>query len=305
MDRCLLPFLCALALASCRDQGGAPAPAPVAFDDARAWQLLLEQVEIGPRPAGSDGAENVRAVIERELRAAGLAPVREEFEDQTPAGRIRFVNVYADLAGSGGDMVVLGSHYDTKRMPFRFVGANDGASSTAVLMEAARSLAAGPRRGPTYRFLFIDGEEAVREQWFDPDNTYGSRHHARKLRDSGEAARVRAFVLLDMVGDKDLRLVRDLYSDKRLQEIFHGTARKNGLGKHVDGPSIDVRDDHISFMQVGIPAVDLIDFEYGPQNMWWHTADDVPENCSQASLGVAGRILLLGLEQLETSFQRR
>lgn len=305
MDRCLLPFLCALALASCREQGGAPAPAPVAFDDARAWKLLLEQVEIGPRPAGSAGAEATRAVIERELRAAGLEPVREEFEAQTPAGKLRFVNVYADLKGSGTDMVILGSHYDTKRMPFRFVGANDGASNTAVLMELARTISGGSRRATCYRFLFIDGEEAVRDQWVDPDNTYGSRHHARQLRESGEAERVRAFVLLDMVGDKDLRLTRDLYSDRRLLEIFHGTARKNGLGRHVDGPAMDVRDDHISFMQVGIPSVDLIDFDYGEQNFYWHTDGDVPEQCSQESLGVAGRIALLGLEQLETSFQRR
>jgi glutaminyl-peptide cyclotransferase len=308
MDRCLLPFLCALALASCREQGlsdPTPAGTQVAFDQSRAWKLLLEQVDIGPRPAGSEGAEANRRLIERELQAVGLKPVRESFEDLTPAGKIQFVNVYADLPGSGTDMVIMGSHYDTKRLPFRFVGANDAASNTAVLLEVARTLATGKQRGPTYRFLFIDGEEAVREQWIDPDNTYGSRFHARKLRDSGQAERVRAFVLLDMVGDADLRLTRDVYSDKRLLEIFHGTARKNGLGKYVDGPSMDVRDDHISFMQVGIPAVDLIDFSYGPGNSYWHTELDTPERCSEESLGVVGRIVMMGLEVLETGFGRR
>ncbi len=304
MDRCLLPFLCALALASCRPET-APRPAEVAFEEDRAWRLLLEQVAIGPRPAGSAGAEQNRLLIERELRAAGLAPVRETFRAPTPAGEIEFVNVLADLPGTGDDMVILGSHYDTKRLPFHFVGANDAASNTAVLLELARVIAAGRKRGPTYRFLFIDGEEAVREQWIDPDNTYGSRHHANKLRDTGMSARVRAFVLLDMVGDADLRLTRDVYSDRRLVEIFHGTARKNGLGKHVDGPSMDVRDDHISFLAVGIPSIDLIDFEYGPRNSHWHTDQDVPENCSADSLGIAGRIALMGLDVLEKDYARR
>jgi hypothetical protein len=304
MDRCLLPFLCALALASCRPET-APRPAQVAFEQDRAWRLLLEQVAIGPRPAGSAGAEQNRLLIERELRAAGLAPVRETFRAPTPAGEIEFVNVLADLPGTGDDMVILGSHYDTKRLPFHFVGANDAASNTAVLLELARVIAAGRKRGPAYRFLFIDGEEAVREQWIDPDNTYGSRHHANKLRDTGMSARVRAFVLLDMVGDADLRLTRDVYSDRRLVEIFHGTARKNGLGKHVDGPSMDVRDDHISFLAVGIPSIDLIDFEYGPRNSHWHTDQDVPENCSADSLGIAGRIALMGLDVLEKDYARR
>ncbi len=304
MDRCLLPFLCALALASCRPET-APRPAEVAFEQDRAWRLLLEQVAIGPRPAGSAGAEQNRLLIERELRAAGLAPVRETFRAPTPTGEIEFVNVLADLPGTGDDMVILGSHYDTKRLPFHFVGANDAASNTAVLLELARVIAAGRKRGPTYRFLFIDGEEAVREQWIDPDNTYGSRHHANKLRDTGMSARVRAFVLLDMVGDADLRLTRDVYSDRRLVEIFHGTARKNGLGKHVDGPSMDVRDDHISFLAVGIPSIDLIDFEYGPRNSHWHTDQDVPENCSADSLGIAGRIALMGLDVLEKDYARR
>jgi len=304
MDRCLLPFLCALALASCRPET-APQAAEMAFEQDRAWRLLLEQVAIGPRPAGSAGAEQNRMLIERELRAAGLAPMREAFRAPTPAGEIEFVNVLADLPGTGDDMVILGSHYDTKRLPFHFVGANDAASNTAVLLELARVIAAGRKRGPTYRFLFIDGEEAVREQWIDPDNTYGSRHHANKLRDTGMSARVRAFVLLDMVGDADLRLTRDVYSDRRLVEIFHGTARKNGLGKHVDGPSMDVRDDHISFLAVGIPSIDLIDFEYGPRNSHWHTDQDVPENCSADSLGIAGRIALMGLDVLEKDYARR
>jgi glutaminyl-peptide cyclotransferase len=291
-------------LASCRPEAP-PQSAQVAFEEDRAWRLLLEQVAIGPRPAGSPGAEENRKLIERELRAAGLEPVREAFRAPTPAGEIEFVNVYADLPGSGDDMVILGSHYDTKRLPFRFVGANDAASNTAVLMELARVIASGRKREPTYRFLFIDGEESVREAWIDPDNTYGSRHHANKLRDTGRSAGVRAFVLLDMVGDANLRLTRDVYSDRRLMEIFHGTARKNGLGKHVDGPAMDVRDDHISFLAVGIPAVDLIDFEYGPGNSHWHTEADVPENCSAESLGVAGRITLMGLDVLERDYARR
>jgi hypothetical protein len=299
-----LALVLALCSAGCPD-GAATAPAPE-FDAARAWKDLVHQVEMGPRPSGTEANETCRAWIESELRAAGLEPHREAFASATPAGELTFTNVWAELAGSDprAGRIVMGSHFDTKRLPFRFVGANDGASSTAVLLEIARVLAAAPKRPLTYRFVFFDGEEAVKE-WVGEDNTYGSRHHVKKLKDDGLIAGVRAFVLLDMVGDKNLRLTRDLNSDRKFVEIFFGAARKIGLGKHVDGPALDVRDDHLPFMAARIRSIDLIDFEYGPTNSWWHTEKDVLENTSQESLSVIGRITLAGLADLEASFASR
>jgi glutaminyl-peptide cyclotransferase len=281
--------------------GTATAPLAPKFEADRAWQHLSKQVECGPRPAGSEALERCRAYLESELKSYGLVPKRETFQESTPGGTIEFTNVYADFTGAdpAADMIVVGSHYDTKRMTFPFVGANDGGSSTAVLLEIARVVAASGKRAFSYRFVFFDGEEAVRPDWIDPDNTYGSRHHALELKRAGVVSKVRAFVLLDMVGDKELRLTRDSYSDKRMYDAFERAARENGLGVHFEGKAMDLRDDHDSFMAVGVPSIDLIDFEYGPRNAWWHTADDTLDKCSKESLGAIGKITLLGLVELE------
>lgn len=276
------------------------------FDAERAWAHLEKQVALGPRPSGSAANDALKQYLEDELRKLGLAPVRESFRAKTPVDETAFGNVYADIEGApvkGGasaPMVILGSHFDTKRETrFEFVGANDAGSSTAVLLELARLLAAARGRAPvTYRVLFLDGEEAVVE-WEGDDNCYGSRHHARALESSGELKRVKAFVLLDMVGDKDLKLHTDTYSDAQLQRLFFDAAKRIGLGAHVDGPRLEIRDDHLSFMNVGVKSVDLIDLNYGPGNQYWHHAADRLDQCSKASLDAIGRIVLAGLPDLE------
>jgi len=304
--RIIVPALfLALCSAGC-PEGDAPSKAP-AFDAERAWKGLLHQVEIGPRPSGSAEIETCRRWIESELRGIGLEAVRETFTAPTPAGDIEFSNVLAELPGTDpkAGWILLASHYDTKRMPFRFVGANDSASSTAVLIEIARVLAQGPKRAITYRFAFFDGEEAVREEWIGEDNTYGSRHHVKVLKANGRLETLRALVLLDMVGDKDFKLTNDTLSDRKLKEIFSKAAREIGLGKHVGGKSMEVRDDHVPFLLAGVRVVDLIDLDFGPDNSYWHTAKDIPENCSKESLDAAGRIALRGLADLEASLVTR
>jgi len=302
---------CALACALCACTSACGGSAPAAqvdasqFDAGRAWKLLEEQVALGPRPAGSEACEKTRALIERELAAAGLKPVREAFTGKTPSGDVAMANVWAELSASGpqpeqAPLVLIASHFDTKKVEFPFVGANDGGSSTAVLLELARVLAGGGPRSVAYRFVFFDGEEAVRFHWEDPDNCYGSRHHVAELQSKGELARVRALVLLDMIGDRDLRINRDSYSGSRLVDIFFGAARANGLAKYVDGPTLAVKDDHQPFLSAGIECIDLIDLDYGPDNRWWHTAEDTLDKCSQESLSAIGRIVLLGLSGLES-----
>jgi Zn-dependent M28 family amino/carboxypeptidase len=226
-------------------------------------------------------------------------------------GEIEFANVWAEIPGkapageAAKGTIVLGTHFDTKRMPFPFVGANDGGSGTAVLLEIARALAKDRKSPFTYRIVFFDGEEATLPEWQGTDNTYGSRHHAQALRRSGSADQVRAFVLLDMVGDKDLVLTRDTGSDGRFMECFLRAARDNALGTHVGGKSMEIRDDHDAFMAINVRSVDLIDFDYGPNNGWWHTKDDVLANCSKESLEAIGKITLLGLGELEKALDGR
>jgi hypothetical protein len=303
LDRARAALL-ALGFAACGST--VAAPLDTSFKADRAWGDLLKQVDLGPRPSGSEANKHCREWIAGELKAAGLEPKLETFKKMTPGGEIEFTNVYADFEGESpaAKVVLLVSHFDTKKLEGAFLGANDGASSTAVLLEIARLIAAGGKRALAYRFLFVDGEEAVRHEWVDPDNRYGSRHHAEEIKKNGFSERVRACILLDLVGDKDLHLNRDTNSDPRLVEMFFGAARKKGLGKFVDGAALDVRDDHLSFMEVGIRSLDLIDLEFGPHNAWWHTLDDKVENCSKDSLLAAGRIALLGLAELEKEAAR-
>jgi glutaminyl-peptide cyclotransferase len=275
-----------------------------AFDTQRAWKLLEEQVAIGPRPAGSPGAESTRLLIERELSAAGLQAQREPFTAQTPEGPIDMVNLWAEIPALAdperAPIVVLCSHYDTKRLPFVFVGANDGGSSTAVLLELARSLTAKPAKGVNYRVVFFDGEEALRDFWADPDNRYGSRHHVAELKRSGKLARVKFCVLIDLVGDRDLVLTRDENSGRELVDTFFDAARSGGLSRHVGGSKLPIKDDHQSFLEAGVESVDLIDFDYGPDNSWWHSAEDTLDKCAPESLEAIGRIVLLGLPRIES-----
>lgn len=291
-----------------------PARAQATFDPQRAFRDLEAIVALGPRPPGSPELEATRAYIERELRAAGLAPIREPFDVKPPPGfkssppveSFAMANVYADLSAKDPDAetVILCTHFDTKIHPQRFVGANDAGSGTAVLLELARVIASGGPRAITYRFLFIDGEEALRWDWSGTDNTYGSRHHAAELVGSRRAEHVRCCVLLDLVGDRDLKFLREVYSDRRLNELFARAAAGIGLGGHLEGEREEAKDDHLSFMDVGIPSIDLIDFDYGPDNAYWHTPQDTLDKCSAESLGITGRIVLAALPEIERSFRR-
>lgn len=276
------------------------------FDAEKAWNHLVAQVAIGPRHSGSEGAERTRKQISDALTAAGLSPVIESFQSSTPIGPIDFANVYADLVGTGGDdqpIFVLASHFDTKRLQPDFVGANDGGSSTAVLLELARVMAAAPRRTVTYRFLFLDGEEAVNHSWRDPDNRYGSRHHVERIKKTGLNQRVKLCVLLDMVGDKDLKFTLDEYSTTEVVRLFEKAGKAGGLGKYMWAKRMPILDDHISFSEgLSIPVIDLIDFEYGPRNSYWHTSEDTLDKCSKESLEAAGRLVLLTLPELEARF---
>ncbi|MEW6072084.1 MAG: M28 family peptidase, partial [Planctomycetota bacterium] len=281
-------------------------PAPPGFDAARAWRHLERLVAIGPRAAGTPGGRAAQELIAAELAARGLAPVREEFVADTPLGPLPLANVWAEAPGAarpGGapaPIVVLASHFDTKRLPFAFVGANDGGSGVAVLLELARGIAADPaRRAVSYRFLFTDGEEAVRREWVGDDNTYGARHHVAARRSDGTLDRIAACVVLDLVGDRDLGLIHELGSSPELVALFFSAARRIGLGAVVGAGSREIEDDHLPFLAAGIPSVDLIDFDFGPRHSWWHSERDVLAACSPASLEAVGRIVLAGLPDLE------
>jgi Zn-dependent M28 family amino/carboxypeptidase len=270
------------------------APVVPRFDSNRAWEHLRRLVTLGPRPAGSAAIENSRKYIKDQLALAGVTVADQAWEDQTPLGPVHLVNLLATIPGASHDRIVIAGHYDTKRFrEFPFVGANDGGSSAAFLLELARVLKAR-KSALTVELLFLDGEEAVVE-WQGNDHTYGSRHYVETATRNGSIASLKAMVLVDMIGDRDLRIKRDLNSTGWLTSIIWDAARQQKLTAYFPAESTRVEDDHLPFMQAGVPSVDIIDLEYAP----WHTAADNLDAVSAHSLQVVGDVLLSALPQIE------
>jgi len=194
------------------------------FDSNRAWEHLRQLVSIGPRPSGSAAIEQARTYIKNQLSTIGVPVTEQAWDDQTPTGRVHMVNLIATIPGTSKNRLVIGGHYDTKKFPFRFVGANDGGSSAAFLIELARVLKAR-RNAMTIEVLFLDGEEAVLD-WTGTDHTYGSRHYVAEAKRTGSLASLKAFVLVDMIGDRDLQIKRDLNSTTWLTDIIWAAAQK-------------------------------------------------------------------------------
>jgi Zn-dependent M28 family amino/carboxypeptidase len=209
------------------------------------------------------------------------------------------VNIIATLSGQRPERIVIGSHFDTKLFKaFRFVGASDGASSTAALLELARVLKDRPRPF-TIELLFLDGEEAVIE-WSATDSTYGSRYYVQNARTAGTLAGIKAFILLDMIGDKELTIRREQNSTRWLTDIVWSTARRLGHDRQFLAESTPVEDDHLPFLEAGVAAVDIIDLDYTA----WHTAADTLENVSQRSVQIVGEVVLAALPEIEQRLQK-
>lgn len=272
------------------------------FDGTRAYRDLMAIVEIGPRPPGSEGAEKLRALLRAVLADTGLAVSEHAFEAQTPLGPRRMVNVVAKVEGNRPGVIALSNHYDTKYLPdIRFVGANDGGSTTAWMLEMARAL--GPRRnGRGVWLIWFDGEEALKE-WTEQDSLYGSRELVRVLRESGQLAAIEALINVDMIGDCYLGILRDPGAPAWLSNAVWSKAGELGLGGHFLPEARPVLDDHIPFRLAGVPALNLIDYEYGGSPIDhrnnWHTANDTIEKVCPASLQAVGDVLYHALSGIE------
>jgi Zn-dependent M28 family amino/carboxypeptidase len=268
-------------------------PQPPTFDGKRAFSHLKAIVSIGPRPAGSPGAAKTREYITRELGAIGLKIEEQAFEAATPLGVVRMVNLRTTVPGADqGRRLIVGGHYDTKLFrDVRFVGANDGASSTAFLIELARVLKLRPARLPV-EILFFDGEEAVVE-WQGDDRLYGSRHYVRAAAKDGSLKEIAALVLVDMIGERNPRFLRDEHSTPWLTDIIWRRAAALGRREFAEGTTA-IEDDHLPFIEAGIPAVDIIDLDYAA----WHTPEDTLDKVSADSLQAVGDVLLAALPDI-------
>jgi Peptidase family M28 len=280
-----------------------PARLATAFNGERALEHVRKQVEFGPRPPGSPELAKTREYIINELKSSGAAVKTDEFTSATPQSDKKMVNITGEIPGESKDVIIIASHYDSKYFKdMHFVGANDPGASVGTLLELGRVLMATKPKF-TYWLVFFDGEEAFCENWDDcgkpdaPDNTYGSRHYVEQLRSKSELERVRALILLDMMGYKELELGRDTLSTKWLQDIIWQTARELGHKSYfVDRPEGVGGDDHEAFLRAGVPSVDLIQLNGYP---YWHRADDTLDKVSAKSMKIVGDVVLASLPHIE------
>ena len=287
----------ALVFMHCRSQASLR-QAVEGFDGARAFEDLKSLVALGPRPSGSPAIERAREYITAQLGAAGAEVLRDSFTATTPDGSVPMVNIVGALPGRCSKVVIVAGHYDTARVKgITYVGANDGGSSAAELLELARVLS-GQSHGLTYWFVFFDGEEAI-EDWSASDSLYGSRHLVEALRSSGKLREVRAVVLLDMVGGGDPQFRPEATSTLWLRELVFSSAERLGYSNAFpSGGAIPVEDDHLPFLAAGVPAIDIIDFTPFLRG-YHHTALDTLDRCSPDTLPMVGRVMLATLAELE------
>lgn len=275
------------------------------FNGTRAYEYLKAMVEVGPRPSGSEANVATQKFILQTLKQQGIAVEEQPFLATTPRGPVSMNNLIAKIPGVSSEIIVLGGHYDTKLFEtFRFVGANDGGSSAAFLLEMAGNLKR--RKNPfTVWCVFFDGEEAVHE-WTDTDSLYGSRYFVQYMKSSSQLSKIKAMLLVDMIGDRDLNLLKESNSTPWLVDILWNSAADLGYKKNFLPESFSIGgDDHFPFLQEGIPAMDLIDFDYGFSNVYWHSEQDTADKCSPRSLQIVGETVLKALPAIEARLQRK
>ena len=269
------------------------------FDSARAFEHLKLLGAIGPRPAGSPGAQKTRDYITSQMKTLGIETREQAFDGKTPVGPVKMVNVIATIPGaSTSGRLIIAGHYDTKLFEaFEFVGANDAGSSTAFLIELARVLKDRKNALPI-ELLFLDGEEAIGE--WTTGNTHGSRHYVLEAAtDAASVKRIKAMILIDMVADRQLTIKRDENSTPWLNDVIWSAARQLNRPEFAPETTL-VEDDHLPFLRAGIPAVDIIDLEYPDATMrYWHTAEDTLDKVSAQSMQVVGDVLLAALPAIE------
>jgi len=274
--------------ATAQKSGGTTTEAKVRINAPRAWEYTKEIVGLGSRPVGSAAHKRLEAYIHAKLK--GDTVEDDKFTADTPDGTFEMTNIIAKYPGTKDGIIVIASHYDTKILK-NFIGANDGGSTTGLLLELANELRGKRRAGYTVWLVWFDGEEAFHE-WTDTDSTYGSRHLAAKWQAEGKLQKIKGLLLADMLGDADLHVERDSDSTEWLEDLVGEAAANTGNKSHFFQRTNSVTDDHIPFMNLGVPCADLIDFDFGPNNSYWHTPKDTLDKLSPKSLQISGDVIL-------------
>lgn len=272
----------------------APAARPADFSGANALAYTRTAVGYGPRPSGSPAIVKLRGWIRQQLALRGCTVSSDSFTAQTPDGPVAMENIVAKFPGKSGKAIAITGHFDTKKLA-NFVGANDGGSSTGFLLELAAALQGKSRQDDVY-LVFFDGEEAVRD-WTDTDSVYGSRHLAAKWTADGTNARLKALINVDMIGDKNFRIVWETNSAASLRNMVWDIADSLGYSSAFPRQGGPVADDHMPFLNAGVRALDLIDFE--SSGTFWHTPQDTIDKLSAQSFQTLGTVVLKSIDELE------
>jgi glutaminyl-peptide cyclotransferase len=274
----------------------APAPVPEAssaprINAARAMQYTKEVTAFGARPIGSANHKKLEDDIVAHLKGEQVED--DSFTAETVEGKFPVRNIIAKYPGNKDGIIVIAGHYDTvySLRNTKFVGANDGGSSTAILLEIANQLRGKKRYGYSVWLLWTDAEEAVR-QWSDTDSLYGTKHLAAKWQQDGTIRKIKAFLLADMIGDADLNIERETNSTPWLEDLVYQAATKLGYQSHFYARSLEIEDDHLPFVKRGVPCADIIDLDYGYNNVFHHSVEDTMDKLSPKSLQIAGDVIL-------------
>jgi hypothetical protein len=293
----MIVFAAAFSLLRCVAGAATSEPAKIwsELSGEHAFAHVQRLVDFGPRPAGSDALEKSRVYLEDQLRRSGWHVTRQAFSDETPRGKTSFVNLIAQFSRdskAAPPSFLLCSHYDTKLFDtIRFVGANDGGSSTGLLLELARVLGKYPDLARKIELVFFDGEEAY-EQFSESDGLFGSRYFARQLQKEN-AKQFRGGILFDMVGDRSLNVTLPADSPADMARDIFAAAEALKLRNYFSYFDRDLIDDHAPLNQIGIPTIDIIDFDFPP----WHTAGDTMDKISAQSLQIVGSVALYYLAE--------
>jgi Zn-dependent M28 family amino/carboxypeptidase len=264
----------------------------------RAFQYLKETVAFGARPIGSENHKKLENYILAHLKGDEVED--DAFTADTVEGKLPVRSIIAKYPGTKDGIIVVVGHYDTLYGPKNasFVGANDGGSSTAILLELANQLRGKKRDGYGVWLVWSDGEEAVR-QWTDTDSLYGTRHLAEKWEKDGTLKKIKALFVLDMIGDADLNIDKDTNSAPWLSDLMLQAASSLGLQSHFYARAGPVSDDHLPFVKRGVPTLDVIDFDYGYNNVFWHTPQDTVDKLSPKSLEIVGNTTLQAMRMID------
>jgi glutaminyl-peptide cyclotransferase len=265
---------------------------PPSFDSNRAMRYVKEIVAFGPRPIGNENHKKVENYILAHLKGDDVE--QDAFEIHSSQGTFPVRNIIAKFPGTREGIIVIASHYDTN-WPLRntsYIGANDGASSSALLLEIANQLRGKKLDGYSVWLLWDDAEESMKLPWDDPESLYGVRHLAQKWQDDETLKKIKAFLLEDMIGDADLNIEHDTNSTPWLEDLILKAATRLGYQSHFFARSMAVTDDHMAFLQHGVPSADLIDFDYGYNDVFHHTTDDTVDKLSPKSLEIVGTVTL-------------